>query len=100
MAGTFTTTAEEMRAFSKHINDVAGQIQSEIGKLNSLIDEIAAGWQGQAATAYHTLQSQWNDDATALNKVLLDIAGAIDTTTKNYSQTESAQSGNFGGSAA
>ncbi|MDH6144796.1 MULTISPECIES: WXG100 family type VII secretion target [Kitasatospora] len=93
MAGQFTTTAEEMRALSARITQVNDQITAEVGKLNQLIDEVAGGWQGQAATAYHALQTKWNDDVKALNQVLNDIRGAIDATTKNYSTTEDDQRG-------
>ncbi|TQF05350.1 WXG100 family type VII secretion target [Kitasatospora acidiphila] len=91
MAGQFTTTAEEMRALSTRITQVNEQINTEVKNLNALIGEVAGGWQGQAATAYHTLQQRWNDDVTALNNVLNDIRGAIDATTKNYSTTEDDQ---------
>ncbi|MFE9428863.1 WXG100 family type VII secretion target [Kitasatospora sp. NPDC006697] len=97
MAGQFTTTAEEMRAFSAKIVEVNSQIQAEIQKLNGLIGEIAGGWQGAAATAYHQLQTKWNDDAAALNKVLDEIRQAIDTTTKQYSQTEDSQRSSISG---
>jgi WXG100 family type VII secretion target len=97
MAGQFTTTAEEMRALSARITEVNGQVQGEISKLNSLISEVAGGWQGQAATAYHTLQQNWNDDANQLNKVLDEIRAAIDATTKNYSQTEEEQRSSIAG---
>ncbi|MGF1430755.1 WXG100 family type VII secretion target [Kitasatospora sp. LaBMicrA B282] len=91
MAGQFTMTAEEMRIFSNHIHDVNGQIQGEISKLNTLVDSIAGGWSGAAATAYHHLQSEWNEDAKALSTVLEEIRGAIDHTTAKYSQNEDDQ---------
>ncbi|WP_035846299.1 WXG100 family type VII secretion target [Kitasatospora azatica] len=97
MAGQFTTTAEEMRAFSARITEVNSQIQGEISKLNSLIGEVAGGWSGDAATAYHQLQEKWNDDANALNKVLDEIRQAIDTTTKQYSTTEDQQRSSISG---
>jgi WXG100 family type VII secretion target len=97
MAGQFTVTAEEMRALSSRITEVNGQIQGEISKLNSLISEVAGGWQGQAATAYHSLQTKWNEDATKLNQVLDEIRSAIDSTAKNYAQTEEQQRGSITG---
>ncbi|MDH6122447.1 WXG100 family type VII secretion target [Kitasatospora sp. GAS204B] len=98
MAGSqFTTTAEEMRAFSGKINEVNQQIQGELSKLNALVSSIAGGWQGAAATAYHQLQERWNEDAKALNTVLDEIRGAIDATTSKYSQTEEEQRSSLGG---
>lgn len=91
MSGQFTMTAEEMRAFSGRIDEVNGQIQGELSKLNTLVESITQGWQGAAATAYHQLQQQWNEDAGALNKVLGEIKSAIDATTKQYAATEEDQ---------
>ncbi|MFB7667853.1 WXG100 family type VII secretion target [Kitasatospora sp. NPDC056138] len=98
MAGQFTTTAEEMTAFANRIGEVNGQIQGEIKRLNTLVDEIKSGWQGQAAAAYQQLQTRFNDDATALNKVLDEIKQAIEATTKAYSQTEQEQQSSMRGS--
>ncbi|MDH6128583.1 WXG100 family type VII secretion target [Kitasatospora sp. GP82] len=97
MAGQFTTTAEEMTAFANRIGEVNGQIQGEIQRLNTLVDEIKAGWQGQAAAAYQQLQQRFNEDATALNKVLDEIKQAIEATTKAYSQTEQEQQSSMRG---
>ena len=91
MSGQFRTTADEMRAFSSRISDVNGQIQQELSRLNSLVESVTSGWQGDAAQSYNTLQKQWNDDATKLNKVLNEIKEAIDSTSAQYTSTEQEQ---------
>ena len=91
MSGQFRTTADEMRAFSSRISDVYSQIQGELSRLNSLVESVTAGWQGDAAQSYNTLQQQWNADATKLNKVLNEIKEAIDSTSAQYSSTEQEQ---------
>jgi WXG100 family type VII secretion target len=91
MAGQFKTTAEEMNAFANRIGEVNAQVQGEIQRLNSVVDNVKQGWQGAAATAYGQLQARFNEDATALNKVLDEIKQAIEATTKLYSATEQEQ---------
>jgi WXG100 family type VII secretion target len=92
MAGQqYTTTEEEMVAFSNKISTVNGQIQGEISRLQTVIDTITSGWKGAAATSYNNLQTQVNEDATKLNQILGEIKDAIDTTTKNYSSSEEEQ---------
>jgi WXG100 family type VII secretion target len=92
MAGQqYTTTEEEMRAFSNRISTVNGSIQGEISRLQQVIDNITSGWKGQAATAYNNLQQQVNEDATKLNQILGEIKEAIDTTTSNYQASEEEQ---------
>jgi len=97
MGGQFRTTSEEMISFANRIGEVNAQVQGEIGRLNSLVDSIAQGWQGQAAAAYQQMQSRFNDDANALNKVLDEIRQAIEATTKLYSMTEEDQQSSIGG---
>ncbi|WP_033222126.1 WXG100 family type VII secretion target [Kitasatospora phosalacinea] len=97
MAGQFTTTAEEMTAFANRIGEVNQQVQGEINRLNTLVSEIASGWKGAAASAYQQMQTQFNDDAVALNKILDEIRQAIEATTKAYSMTEEEQRAAVGG---
>ncbi|MFD7663421.1 WXG100 family type VII secretion target [Streptomyces sp. NPDC059788] len=95
MAGQqFTTTEEEMVAFSGRISSVNQSIQGEITRLNGVVEGITSGWKGAAASSYHQLQTQVNDDAKRLNQLLNEIKEAIDSTTKNYvaSEEEQAQS--------
>lgn len=80
-----------MVAFSNRISSVNSSIQSEIQRLQTVVDTITGGWRGSAASAYNNLQSQVNQDARRLNQILNDIKEAIDTTTKNYSASEEQQ---------
>jgi len=92
----YTTTEEEMRAFSNRISTVNSSIQGEISRLQTVIDNITSGWKGQAATAYNNLQSQVNEDASKLNQVLGEIKEAIDRTTSNYQASEEEQASSIG----
>ncbi|GAA4998674.1 WXG100 family type VII secretion target [Kitasatospora paranensis] len=86
-----------MTAFANRIGEVNAQVQGEIQRLNSLVDSVSSGWQGQAATAYKQMQSRFNEDAQALNKVLDEIKQAIEATTKAYAQTEQDQQSSMTG---
>lgn len=91
MAGQYTVTEEEMRAFSNRISTVNSSIQGEISRLQTVVDNITSGWKGQAASAYNNLQSQVNEDAKKLNQVLGEIKEAIDSTTSSYQASEEEQ---------
>ncbi|MGD3107989.1 WXG100 family type VII secretion target [Streptomyces sp. YGL11-2] len=91
MAGQFTMTGEEMHAFSGKIESVNHAIQGELQRLNQVVDTITSGWKGQAATSYHQLQSQVNEDGTRINQLLAEIKEAIDETNKNYVASEEDQ---------
>ncbi|MEU6353464.1 WXG100 family type VII secretion target [Streptomyces sp. NPDC047072] len=92
MAGQqFTMTEESMVRFSGQISTVSSSIQSEIRRLQTVIDTITGGWKGSAATAYNNLQNQVNQDATKINQILMDIKEAIDQSTKAYAASEEEQ---------
>lgn len=91
MAQQFTTAEEEMRAFATRIDTVNNSVQGEITRLQGVVDSITAGWKGDAANAYHTLQTQVNTDASKLNDILRSIREAIEITSKNYSQSDDEQ---------
>ncbi|MFI5534588.1 WXG100 family type VII secretion target [Kitasatospora sp. NPDC051853] len=80
-----------MNAFANRIGEVNASVQGEIQRLNTLVDEIKAGWRGQAAAAYQQLQTRFNEDATKLNQVLDEIRQAIVATTQAYTATEEEQ---------
>jgi WXG100 family type VII secretion target len=91
MAGQFRVTEDELRSLSSKISEVNSSVQGEVKRLDGVISQIASGWQGQAATAYHRLQQQWNEDARKMNNILNDIKEAVDSTRQNYSATEEQQ---------
>jgi WXG100 family type VII secretion target len=91
MAGQFRVTEDELKALSSKISETNSSIQGEVKRLDGVISQIAGGWQGQAASAYHRLQQQWNEDANKMNQILNDIKEAVDSTRQNYSVTEEQQ---------
>ncbi|MFJ9589842.1 WXG100 family type VII secretion target [Streptomyces acidicola] len=91
MAGQFRVTEDELAKLSGDINTANGQLQSEIRRLNGVIDQIAGGWQGQAAKSYNQLQERWNADAKKMSDILNDIKEAVDSTRSNYNASEEQQ---------
>ncbi|WP_399085038.1 WXG100 family type VII secretion target [Streptomyces sp. BBFR2] len=89
--GNFQVTAEEMVAFSGKIDSVAQAIDGEIRRLGGTVENVSSAWKGQAATRYHQLQTQVNEDATRINQLLKEIKEAIDQTTGNYTSSEEDQ---------
>lgn len=91
MAGQFQVTEDELNVLSGKIDTVRGQLQGEISRLNGVIDQIAAGWKGDAANAYHQLQNRWNEDARKMNDILSQIGEAVDSTRSSYVSSEDDQ---------
>ncbi|MDG4856946.1 WXG100 family type VII secretion target [Streptomyces sp. T-3] len=91
MAGQFRVTEDSLAKLSGDIDRANGSIQGEISRLNGVIDQIAGGWQGQAAKSYHSLQERWNQDAKKMSDILRDIKEAVDSTRTNYTASEEQQ---------
>ncbi|MFE4517139.1 WXG100 family type VII secretion target [Kitasatospora sp. NPDC056783] len=88
-------TAQEMLAFAKQIEEAIGKIEAEKTKLINTVTSVTSGWQGQAATAYTSLQGRVNEDIAALRASLEAIKHAIELTTKQYAATEEEQKAMF-----
>lgn len=60
-------TYEEMTDLASKLKATMNNIQGEISKAQSYISQVAgASWQGQAATTYSQLQSQWQSSVKQL----------------------------------
>src|SRR5213080_5274360 len=62
----------------------AKQIKNEQETLQQQLQQLFAAWGGEAQTAYHTLQNQWNQAADDLNQVLMSIATAVGAAHDSY----------------
>ncbi len=91
MAGQFRVTEDELTRLSSQITTVNGQIQGEIRRLGGVIDQVAGGWQGEAAKSYHQLQNRWNEEAKNMSAILEGIKEAVDSTRSNYTASEEQQ---------
>lgn len=84
----FKVTAESIQGLITEIDNVNGNIKSQISRLKGVADSIAGGWEGTAATAYRNLQNQVNDDATKINNILLSVKEALEGNVKQFIATE------------
>ncbi|WP_324983213.1 WXG100 family type VII secretion target [Streptomyces sp.] len=53
-------TSGEITGLSKQIDKFQGELNSRIGSLNSVVDQIQAGWKGAAAQEYDRVQKDLN----------------------------------------
>ncbi|MGW0733536.1 WXG100 family type VII secretion target [Streptomyces sp. NPDC002851] len=90
MAG-FKVTEHELEKLSGRIDRANNEIRGEIKRLGGVIEQIAGGWKGEAASAYHRLQERWNTDANKMSDLLMDMKEAVDSSRKNYNAQEQQQ---------
>jgi WXG100 family type VII secretion target len=65
---------------------VAGEIEAKLATLRTELDGL--NWSGDAAQAYLRLQTQWDEAAGELARVLGDLAAVLDQVMDNYQATE------------
>jgi WXG100 family type VII secretion target len=55
----------------------ADQIARQLSGLQTTLETLAPQWQSQAASAFYSVNSTWQENAAALNKALMDIATGL-----------------------
>lgn len=71
----------------------AGRISGLLDALASFLAPMQATWTGAAAEAADDAIAAWNTSATALNELLTQIGGALDSVGENYAATETGTAG-------
>ncbi|GAA4985490.1 WXG100 family type VII secretion target [Uniformispora flossi] len=87
MAG-FKATPEQLDALGKHIDTEQAQIATQITRFNGIVDDLQAGWKGDAFAAYDALQQRVNQLLTNINKQLDDIGELMTKGSIAYAQNE------------
>jgi WXG100 family type VII secretion target len=96
MAG-YQATPEELSQWAKHLHEVKAQLDAQVTKMDSTVDGIQAGWKGNAATKFDTLQQQVREVMQRINQRLDAIAIAMEKTSGNYSTNEDNQASRMSG---
>jgi ESAT-6 family protein len=79
-----------MAKAASQIRQTSDEINGELRSLLSALEPVASQWKGQAASAFQQLIERWQQDANKLTQALGGIADAMDSSNKNYSQSEEA----------
>jgi WXG100 family type VII secretion target len=53
-------------------------VDSNLDSLKAVVDDLAAGWTGQGATAFNNVMLAWDAEAAKLLDALQDIADNLD----------------------
>jgi WXG100 family type VII secretion target len=93
--GGYGAQTADMSTAAGHVQQVNQSIQNELKALQGRLEPLAAGWQGDAAKAFHGLMARWNSDAASLQQALQDIGTQIQKSGQSYEQNEAAQSSGF-----
>ncbi|MGH3683816.1 MAG: WXG100 family type VII secretion target [Pseudonocardiaceae bacterium] len=95
MAQQFGAQFEQMQAAANHVVEVNQSVQGQLKALQGQLTPLAAGWKGQAATAFTLLMERWDTDARQLNEVLNSIGERIRGSGTTYAQADEAEQHNY-----
>ena len=88
MSGKFGVELPTVQAAAQHVDEVNGQIQSQLTSLLDRLEPLRAAWKGEGATSFSALIERWHEDATQLNAVLRSIGERLAQTHGNIALTE------------
>lgn len=66
-----------------------GDLQTMLRNLLNQLEALQGAWEGQGSRSFHNVKQKWADDQTKLQNALLETAGAIRSSGRNYDSTDS-----------
>jgi early secretory antigenic target protein ESAT-6 len=95
MSQPFSFSAADAASVEQRIRQVARRMDGDLGDLRAELEDLAAGWSGQAADALRARLAEWDTEMTELTQALALIAEALQRIREAYSDTEAANSQRF-----
>ena len=96
MAGEISVTPEQLKSQAKVYEQAASQIQEAIRKVNSMNDQIAQEWKGQAFQSYLEQFGQLEGDVKKMEELLQAINTQLDKYADAVAERDQQDAGAFG----
>jgi WXG100 family type VII secretion target len=96
MADMTNVDADRLRQAANRVGDLAGELSTNVRKINDALDNLSKGWQSEVATKF--LQS-WQADREALDEMLdqyLEVGDIMNELANDYEASESEVQGLLG----
>lgn len=90
MSALLRTESDVMVATAAKVDDTNSQVQSELSRLEGVVDGIRGSWAGQAQASFDSLMARWNDSARRLQGALEAIAENIRSNARHFDDVEAA----------
>lgn len=91
-------TSESISSVANQLSSGAGEIESQLSNLKSLVSGLVAGdWGGAASQSFMELYEQWDTAALQLKESLQGISDHLAKTALAYEESESNISSSFRG---
>ncbi|MEJ4099560.1 WXG100 family type VII secretion target [Corynebacterium mastitidis] len=88
MSGVFRTEADVMVATAGRVDDTNSQVQSELTRLQGVVDGVRGAWAGSAQVSFDALMERWNTSARELREALGSISENIRSNARHFEDME------------
>jgi WXG100 family type VII secretion target len=95
MAGRILATPEEMRSAAGSLDAKAQELIQMLQQIKSQIDSLSPMWQGQAATKFTELMTQWSSDVQGIENVLSTVSRNLQQAAQSYEDVDMSISRGF-----
>ncbi|EFV15084.1 WXG100 family type VII secretion target [Segniliparus rugosus] len=66
-----------IQELAQQIQTVSSQIEGLLGEIDTEVQKLASGWEGEAQATWHTLQTKWGHEADDLKGTLHDLSAKV-----------------------
>lgn len=91
MTSPFEVDHATLHTAANDVRSTRSEVDGELKKLWSVVDDLAIAWQGQASTGFQSLMNRWNGDTAKLLDALNDIADLLDKSGTAHQATDEEQ---------
>ncbi|MEI5993957.1 WXG100 family type VII secretion target [Candidatus Enterococcus mansonii] len=96
MAGAISVTPEQLKSQAKVYTQSQQQIQDAIRKVNSMNQQIAQEWKGQAFQSYLEQYNQLEGNVKKMEELLLSINSQLNKYADTVAQRDQQDASSFG----
>jgi WXG100 family type VII secretion target len=88
MSGQISQDAGVASSAQNDMADAVAAIRAKINAVTDAVDAAKAGWQGDAFAACNAAANGWDEEASALNRVLDELQQEVGTGRQHYTGME------------
>lgn len=95
MSQMFRTEADVMVDTATDVDGVNNNVQSELKRLNGVVEGLRGTWSGNAQVSFDNLMERYDKSAKQLNEALASISDNLRSNAENFSDVEATNSRAF-----
>lgn len=76
---------------AQDVRSTRAEVDGDLKRLSAVVDDLAGGWQGVAATSFQQLMVRWRGDTDKLLTALAAIADLLDRSGTQHQRNEEEQ---------